>query len=476
MTFDTNEAEGLTITSVKKSGPNPSITPVDPAARVQVACGADTVKYLHAKGNSHYYYAELGDTAGYKGFSQYYPAPQAMSIKGVKFFAVANVPNGINVPVTVKITTATGAKLPTTTVLGTTTININNSGISGSTDNWVRYASFSSPVSVSAAYCVVLEYSATPQSIWLALNDAGLGENLCGAKSISSGGAWGSLLTAYGYDYDALLYPLVTFDYASPTFTIAPPCLSTAGNVIFDITYPPIADDKFYSWYAFDNQPERVHFWDHGDGYTSYEGDHSHYYSTVGVYPVTVRDSLYGWTRVCAATPVTNNVNASPTAGFSHVVNGGQVTFTNTSAGSPAPTYSWDFGDGGTSTGASPSHTYSTTGTYTVCLTATNTCGSNNYCENITILTTALEPSSAAWVTLSPNPSTGRVHLEATVALENATVKVYNTLGQEVSQYRLGSISKGEKHLLDLQALEGGIYLVQINSHLPTTIQKLWIR
>ncbi|MEO9474658.1 MAG: PKD domain-containing protein [Cyclobacteriaceae bacterium] len=51
-----------------------------------------------------------------------------------------------------------------------------------------------------------------------------------------------------------------------------------------------------------------------------------------------------------------------------------------------ADSYSWDFGDGGTSTEASPSHTYSATGTYTVVLTATNAGGDDAHSETITVL------------------------------------------------------------------------------------------
>ena len=61
------------------------------------------------------------------------------------------------------------------------------------------------------------------------------------------------------------------------------------------------------------------------------------------------------------------------------------VTFVNNSTGSDV--YSWDFGDGRTSTAKSPTHTYDTTGTYTVCLTVTNTttgCNSQR-CDKVTL-------------------------------------------------------------------------------------------
>ncbi len=47
------------------------------------------------------------------------------------------------------------------------------------------------------------------------------------------------------------------------------------------------------------------------------------------------------------------------------------VTFTATNTGGPVETWAWDFGDGETSTGQNPTHTYTSDGIYTVTLTAT---------------------------------------------------------------------------------------------------------
>ena len=52
------------------------------------------------------------------------------------------------------------------------------------------------------------------------------------------------------------------------------------------------------------------------------------------------------------------------------------VTFTDQSTNSPT-SWSWNFGDGGTSTAQNPSHTYTAAGTYTVSLTAANAGGSD---------------------------------------------------------------------------------------------------
>lgn len=58
----------------------------------------------------------------------------------------------------------------------------------------------------------------------------------------------------------------------------------------------------------------------------------------------------------------------NPTADFTAVVNGRDVTFTSTSK--YVESFMWDFGDGETSTEENPTHTYSQGGEYTVTLTA----------------------------------------------------------------------------------------------------------
>ena len=111
-------------------------------------------------------------------------------------------------------------------------------------------------------------------------------------------------------------------------------------------------------------------------------------YNTPGVYDVTLEATNNTGTN----TLVKNNfitINPNPAAGFTSVVNGATVNFTNTSQ--HANSYSWAFGDGNSSTAASPTHVYAASGTYTVTLTSTNTCGSSTSTQvvNITLAPTA---------------------------------------------------------------------------------------
>lgn len=77
----------------------------------------------------------------------------------------------------------------------------------------------------------------------------------------------------------------------------------------------------------------------------------------------------------------------APGASFSSNVTSGtaplNVLFTDTSTGSPTA-WNWNFGDGTSSTQKNPAHVYSTAGTYTVTLTASNSAGSNTATKQIT--------------------------------------------------------------------------------------------
>ena len=86
-------------------------------------------------------------------------------------------------------------------------------------------------------------------------------------------------------------------------------------------------------------------------------------------------------TNNCAIThaiiPNGGGGNASPVANFSFTTSGDTATFTDSSTDSDGTiaSHAWTFGDGGTSTATSPSHTYAADGTYSVTETVTDNLG-----------------------------------------------------------------------------------------------------
>jgi len=119
--------------------------------------------------------------------------------------------------------------------------------------------------------------------------------------------------------------------------------------------------------------------WDFGDGASSSLPVFTHTYPQPGQYTVSLRvTNSSGCTRVVTKT---NYIRASqkPLAQFTHTATTFcslpfTVNFTNTTAGSGL-TYNWNFGDGAGATVASPSHTYTSPGTYTVTLVASSAFG-----------------------------------------------------------------------------------------------------
>ncbi|MDX1913268.1 MAG: PKD domain-containing protein [Saprospiraceae bacterium] len=109
-------------------------------------------------------------------------------------------------------------------------------------------------------------------------------------------------------------------------------------------------------------------------------------YNVAGTYTASLTVSNAAGSNTFTQTII---VNAGPTANFSSTVAGLTATFDNNS--SNALSYSWDFGDGNSSSDANPTHTYGADGTYTVILTASNLCGSSTFTQTVVITT---EPSA----------------------------------------------------------------------------------
>ena len=78
------------------------------------------------------------------------------------------------------------------------------------------------------------------------------------------------------------------------------------------------------------------------------------------------------------------------------------VSFTDLSTGSP-DNWTWDFGDGNTSYEQNPVYVYTSPGSYTVRLVASNTAGSNSETKSYYIMANpAFHPPGAAWDVVPP--------------------------------------------------------------------------
>jgi len=128
--------------------------------------------------------------------------------------------------------------------------------------------------------------------------------------------------------------------------------------------------------------------------------------STTGIVVLAINgDTGYYWHHYEALgpppppQPPVASFSGSPTSGTAPLT----VAFTDTSTGQPT-SWVWTFGDGGTSTAQSPTHTYTAAGTYSVTLTATNSLGSNTLTKTNYITVAAPQPPVASF---SGSPTSG---------------------------------------------------------------------
>jgi hypothetical protein len=101
---------------------------------------------------------------------------------------------------------------------------------------------------------------------------------------------------------------------------------------------------------------------------------------------------------------------------------GQPVSFTS-SAADPYGAYepSWNFGDGGTATGPSPSHTYATAGEYTVTMTPRDALTGSTASAIVTTVTVAPPPAPAEPVAPPPVTTTGSVTTTSPVTTTGST-------------------------------------------------------
>jgi PKD repeat protein len=123
--------------------------------------------------------------------------------------------------------------------------------------------------------------------------------------------------------------------------------------------------------------------WQFGDGSESTDKSPTHTYTSAATYPVMLIVTNAGG-QSSKSEFVTVSLGAAPQAAFDFQVVGQQANFVDRSTGSPT-SWSWIFGDGGSSAQQNPIHTYTVAGPYTVSLTVRNSAGETNTSKVVTI-------------------------------------------------------------------------------------------
>jgi PKD repeat protein len=172
-------------------------------------------------------------------------------------------------------------------------------------------------------------------------------------------------------------------DAASTTrsVTLSEPAGNQPPSVAFTTSCPTYTTCQMNSAGTADPDGDSIRYaWNFGDGSTSTSASPARTYAAPGTYTVTltVTDVWGKFSTVSHDVTMTEPAgNAGPTATFTAactvLVCAMNSTGTVDPEGHTIKGYSWNWGDGtALSTGASPSHTYATPGTYTITLTVTD--------------------------------------------------------------------------------------------------------
>lgn len=137
----------------------------------------------------------------------------------------------------------------------------------------------------------------------------------------------------------------------------------------FTYSFPNASTANFWNQSNLDSTLiTTMSYWTFGDGSYSYDWNPSHTYVNPGYYVVclSVFDSIAGCSDIyCDSIYIQGNGGCN--ANFTPYDSSGTYYFLPDNGN--AASYSWTFGDGGTSTSVYPMHQYTSPGTYTVCLT-----------------------------------------------------------------------------------------------------------
>lgn len=189
-------------------------------------------------------------------------------------------------------------------------------------------------------------------------------------------------------------------------------------------------------------------------------------------YFATVTD-IYGCKYYSDTTTIV--IDPYPMAYTNYSISGFNVHFFNNSI--YGTTYTWNFGDNGTSTETETSHTYTESGTFWVVLTATNNCGSDIDSIKIVInKPNGINDSGISNFAIYPNPAYEEIHINFTTNYSSKMiVNIYDGLGQIVKTKFVSNISGSNEITMNVSNLSRGIYLLVLTSDSGEIKSKIFI-
>lgn len=222
----------------------------------------------------------------------------------------------------------------------------------------------------------------------------------------------------------------------------------------------------------FAGQGGDTYYWEFEGGVpaTSSDANPEVRYTAPGSYKVLlVATNSFGSDTIIS----TVHVTTVPKADFDFTAKDGTVQFTMTGSGQSVQF--WDFGDNGTSEALNPEHTYTKSGEYIVTLIVSNGCGNDTITKAVGITVGVADLIAEYGIKVYPNPANEFVQIQMSKAMtESYTVQLMNTAGQVIKEKLV--LNDANDHVsLDIQEVEGGLYILNIKTSKAVIPYKIFI-
>jgi len=238
----------------------------------------------------------------------------------------------------------------------------------------------------------------------------------------------------------------------------------TSGSAPLDVTFTDLSSGSPTSW-----------SWSFGDGGSSTDQNPQYTYNAEGTYTVsltaTIADGSATETKpdyITVTEPLQAAFTANPSIGYVPLTHRMEVQFTDQSAGNPT-SWSWDFGDNGTSAEQNPAHVYTSAGEFRVQLTVSDAAGSDSTSDTVYlfVLPSDFFTQTAALASIAQSEVEIRY---GTPVSTNIELSIYNVNGQLVRRLFSEEIPAGEYETLwdlcdDKGLLVGpGVYFLRLKA------------
>lgn len=472
------------ISSLSKEG---QVTPnfnVPQTKAVGDSCGAYANQYLWSKITGlGYSYLGYDNVNWFSWAGQYFDCPQPLEISGISFSAFAQgVPS---IDVIVQLYSA-NPDSTANALLGSDTVNVTLDSYNSSGLITDYYEATFDPVVVNQPYLLVIKndtYDTLSVYSSSTGNNDGQGEEL--SIFYYNNPAFPGAEDWYHYpastlDFDIAMAPIIKYETTVAPEFLTNDTLCTGQQFCVDYKQQPIFRHHMYSKRAGADSLNQIQIqW--GDGLEINDLSLAcHVYNDTGNFAVTIRDTIerYENPTVYNFCPVLIDtfmyVQSEPVIYFSSDSDGSSLDINFTDSSFYGDSYSWDFGDGATSTTMNPSHTYTANGVYNVKLTLTNDCGTTVDSLELDLSTVGINDWMSNNFKVYPNPTTGQVNIEIQNA-EAKNVSIVNTLGQNIATY---AINGATKRTVSTENWSAGMYFIQIKDQTGATMhtKKLIVR